>query len=288
MGKEIITGNTSLLHFFENSEISKDNFDIYLDKFHNETNVPKSFVRNYDFFTEHWVNLNDEWYFFKDFSDNYEYHGTINELLGELISDYFGVDTVHFRMAKFTNKKGCETYGIVSNNFCSKDYDCVRPLEYGFKLKDDLTIFDEIGNLDIKSDCKKELLLDLKKLLIRDFYSSERDRHNMNIDFLVKDNYLKLSPLFDYEISFLRSYDKLYLYKNTIMALNLLNDGDRLLLRTDSDFQKLLYLVMLIDMRKSLSEIEDKHEIIIPENYKEEYIEHDKKIKSLVKEFKLI
>ena len=54
---------------------------------------------------------------------------------------------------------------------------------------------------------------------------------------------------------------------------------------------KYLYKTVKIEdktQKMTLSEIEDKHEIIIPENYKEEYIEHDKKIKSLVKEFKLI
>ena len=151
-----------------------------------------------------------------------------------------------------------------------------------------MTIFDEIKCLNINSECKKHLLLNLKKLLVRDFYCSERDRCNMNILFRVKDNYLDLASLFDFATSFLKSYNKLYLYSNTIMTLNLNNHKDRSILKNDEDFQKLLYLVMCADMKKFLSDVEDRHKIIIPEYYKDEYIIHDKQIKSLVREYKLI
>ena len=68
-----------------------------------ETGVPKGYIFTapYYFFIDHWYKIGNEWYFYK--SDGYDFH-FINELLGEIISKYFDLDTVHYNVAKLCVK----------------------------------------------------------------------------------------------------------------------------------------------------------------------------------------
>lgn len=65
-------------------------------------------------FIDRWHKIHDLWYFYK--SDDYDFH-FINELLGEVISEYFGLDTVHYHVASLCVKDESIRYGLVSKNF---------------------------------------------------------------------------------------------------------------------------------------------------------------------------
>ena len=66
-----------------------------------------------------WCQMNGEYYYFKPMENEDDF---FNELLGELISKYFDLDTIHYQIATRSVKGIPDTYGILSKNFCEKNY----------------------------------------------------------------------------------------------------------------------------------------------------------------------
>lgn len=251
-----------------------------------ETGVPKKliFVAPDFFFVDRWHKIDGEWYFFKD-NGCYDVY-FINDLLGEVISEYFGLDTIHYQVGKLCIEGKKDRYGLVSKNFCDKKYAYKTAWDFNFKARCDLEILETIRNV-----CKSEeeyvlLLNDIKKFLIRDFYTAERDRTGNNFLFRVGDDGIRLAPLYDYE----RSFDSINLqfYRNQIAEINLVYSEVRILLRNDDVFQQLLNLIMQANMASFIEQVEDKHHVLIKDNEKRLYMEHDKEIKKIIKQRELI
>lgn len=251
----------------------------------NETGVPVSLIYSYPyfFFIDHWHKLDNEWYFYKNLGSSFCF---INELLGEVISKYFGLDTIHYQIARLYVKGKKEEYGIVSKNFCNKDYTYKSCWDYNFEARRDLSILE-----DVKTICKSEeeyrlLSSDLKTFIIRDFYASQADRTGNNFIFKTTPRGIRLGPLHDYEKDF-SSLDPC-IYKNQIAALNLYSNKAITALKNDLEFQSLLNILMQADMNIFIQQVEDAHKIIIPPNIKAHYQEHDEEIKKIVKQKRLI
>lgn len=254
-------------------------------KISEETGVPKRYIFTapYYFFIDCWHKIGDEWYFYK--SDGYDFH-FINELLGEVISDYFKLDTVHYNVAKLCVKGKKEKYGILSKNFCDKNYVYKTTWDYDLIPSARLDVLDNIREI-CESDSEYLILLkDLKKFFIRDFYVSQLDRTGNNFMFKVGEKGIRLAPLYDYENSFESCRPEIYI--NQIAEINLMNSETRHILTKDDMFQKLLYSIIQINMEEFLQTVEEKHNIFVPSDLREYYMKRDTQIKQLIKEQRII
>ena len=280
--KPIIIRTDELIKFDVNK--SKE-YELIASNISEETGVPKKLIYTapYFFFIDHWYKINGDWYFYKSDGDDFHF---INELLGEIISEYFNLSTVHYNIAKLCVKGQKEEYGLLSKNFCEKKFLYKTVWDYGFEPKRDLSILEGIRTI---CNSEKEYLLllrDMKKFFIRDFYVSQLDRTGNNFIFKETTNSIRLAPLYDYENSFESCTPERY--RNQIGEINLLNDETLYILKKDPLFQELLQLIIQINMQSLVQMTEDRHKIIIPDKLKECYIKHDDDIKNLIKQKHLI
>lgn len=290
MIEDCITKQTKIFEIqvdklIEFNETDIKRFSFLAENISRETGVPQNLIYTppYFFFLDRWHKIHDLWYFYK--SDDYDFH-FINELLGEVISEYFGLDTVHYHVASLCVKDESIRYGLVSKNFCTPNYQYKRSWDYGFSPRKYLDILKEVQSI---CHSEKEYLLlveDLKKFFIRDFYTSQLDRSGNNFLFQQTPSGIRLAPLYDYENSFETSY--VDVYRNQIAEINLQNPETLMILKKDSKFQELLHLLMQSDMSSFLNEVEERHQIRIPSEYKTDYRSHTSEVKKLIVEKKLL
>lgn len=267
------------------NEVDVDKFNLIAKNISKETGVPKELIYTapYFFFIDRWHKIDNQWYFYK--SDGYDFH-FINELLGEIISEYFGLETVHYKIAQLCVNGKNQGYGVVSKNFCNPESTYKSAWDYGFNPTSDLSILQKIR--DICSTEKEYLILlnDMKKFFIRDFYVSQLDRTGNNFLFKIDTNGIRLAPLYDYENSF-EAIDK-YKYRNQIGELDITNPDTRKILLTDDKFQELLNLLMGTNMSTFIELVEDRHKILVPNHIKDYYFKDDSLIKRLVLKHRII
>ena len=246
-----------------------------------------------------WYKLNNEWYLFKvkeqyyDSLKEYNEEYSLNELLGEYISIYFNLSNAHYEIGRLVDEhEKIITTGLLSKNFYKGKYQYKKLKDYPLLKKnttiiDKLEIFNKLKYLDLG---KSTLYLekDLKKLFIRDFLTSEFDRASRNLLFMEDDNNIMLAPIFDNEESFVSYNKNINLSSNCLGYFDVLDKECQIILREDLLFQESLNKLMNFNMNNTLSTLENEHRIIIPNNKKEHYINHVKKIKRLVKENNLV
>lgn len=254
-----------------------------------ETGVPFGQVYAYRYINQ-WIKIENEWYYYKSNHDFY----LANELLGEVISQYFGLDTVHYQIIRLLGDNW-ETYKIMSKNICDPNAIFKKPSDFrNFRYYYRLEVLDNLHSL-CKSESEHQLLLsDIKKLFIRDFYVSQDDRNEYNFMFRIDEDGIRLAPLFDYEYSFNPTTPKKYFnpcgvttlkkYCNSMGSIDMDDEKTICRLRDDEEFQRLLYLIMGAKMKLLIQYVEDNHRIIIPSDYKEIYLNHDKEMKKIIRE----
>ena len=249
-----------------------------------ETNVPKKFIFKppYEYFLDHWFKVDNEWYFYKGYQVSMM---LINELLGEKVSEYFDLETIHYHLAKF-NYQGKSEIGLASKSFCQVGFKYKRAPELHLEQKEDLSVLDTIRKICQNDQEYKALLLDIKKMFVRDFMCSESDRHEGNFLFKINDSGIRLAPLFDYEDSFIQS-DPLY-YHKWLGSLDLNRFACIETIQKDPEWQELFEKAMQLDIPAIIEEIKDENQFIIPLDYTKYYIDSVDCIKNLVKSNKLI
>lgn len=291
MIKNCITENTKIFTIEVDSlpELSEDKYDYY-DKLSQdmsaEMGVPKEllFVAPHFFFINRWHKIDGKWYFYK--SDGYDFH-FVNELLGEVISEYFGLDTVHYQVAKRI-VEGKEEYGLVSENFCSTDYLYTRTLDYNLE-GGNIHSLDKLIEICKSSEEFKLLLSDMKKFVIRDFYTSQLDRSGNNFLFKEKKDRSegkRLAPLYDYENSFESISPEIY--RNQILRVNMKDPELPKFFKKDSEYQESLSRIRDVNIDKLIKAVEERHNILIPSDMKEYYRKSDKEKKDIIKTNRLV
>ena len=268
-----------------NKEELQENAEIISE----ETGVPFDQVYASRYINQ-WIKIENEWYYCKVKQPFY----VANELLGEVISQYFGLDTVHYQIIRLL-KDNCEIYEIMSKNICDPNATFKKPSDFrDFRYYHELEVLDNLHSL-CKSESEHQLLLsDIKKLFIRDFYVSQNDRNEYNFMFRIDEDGIRLAPLFDYERSFNPTAPKEYFnpyvlttlkkYYNFMGSIDMDNEKTICRLRDDEEFQRLLYLIMDAKMELLIQCVEDNHRIIMPSDYKEIYLNHDKEMKKIIRE----
>ena len=106
-----------------NYTFSKDRdleYHLLCEEISRDTGINKDYIYSSinNSYLSHWHKIDDEWFYFKCAND---YYHLIRELIGEVISEYYGLDTVHYKLVKLQTKKD-EKYGIISKNFYENDY----------------------------------------------------------------------------------------------------------------------------------------------------------------------
>lgn len=177
---------------------------------------------------------------------------------------------------------------MVSENFCSPDYIYTRTWDYNLGRVD---IFELDRLIDICNTREefKMLLSDMKKFIIRDFYTSQGDRSGNNFLFRQKKDESegkRLAPLYDYENSFESSSPEVYY--NQILHLDMRNPNLPKYFKKDSEYQENLCKVRDANIDKLMKTVEERHNILIPNDIKEYYRKSDKEKKDIIKTNKLV
>lgn len=142
-----------LIRYHEDEE---EKLDLLAQDISQETNVPKSsiFISGFLCKIENWHKVNGEYYYFKPINSSSSF---FNELLREVISQYFNLDTVYYKIAKLIIEGEEGQYGIASKNFCNSKYTYKTLSDY-LSQTNGLHFFEQDLNIinKIKVVCKSE------------------------------------------------------------------------------------------------------------------------------------
>lgn len=211
----------------------------------------------------------------------------VNELIGSLISEYFGDERVEKKVVKTYNRG---IFHLLSDNFVEDGFRYCNLNDERFSslnLKNhnnSVLLLDRIDTLDFNKEDLKLLKQGLKRMIVSDFISRVQDRAYRNFMVRYHKDKINLLPLYDYEFSFLESDE---LYQNVFMFDNS-NFDEMEYIRNDEDFQKYLYMAMDLDMKKIIEELHDKYPIILDEEEKNNYSSVVLKQQNKIKQFRLI
>lgn len=304
--KDIITSNTTFINikktdydtkFSSIDDKNKSKLDSYeienfskfanVDKkglleklIHLETGIPQKFVN-----VDNWYKINGKWYYFK----NKYTKKNINELLGEVISEYFGLDTIHYKLAKHYDKNNnFIEEGILSENFCNPNYAYITCNNFKNSLTTigTIDVLDELRKLCASEESFKLLQNKNKALVVRDFGVGQRDRYAHNFLFKEDNNSLILAPLYDYEDSF--DTECRWKYENSLLMFNIFDSYTINLVRNDEEFQRLFNLLIDLDINELIKEVENRHKIKLEDFRTDLYTYYIDSVKDLVKKQKLI
>ena len=237
-------------------------------------------------------NINGNWYYFKHELTIYQF---FNELLGEELSKHFSLDSVEYEIGRkriSLNKKrifidddyATYSYGLLSKNFREKELVYTNPVDYGYNFLKDLEILDAL-KCDIHENYE-ELISNIIKLSVLDFYMQQEDRWHYNILFSKdSNNYMRLCKVFDFENSFAKLDTE---YKSSLLRLDLENKKTIRILRKNNMFQEQFSNLMNINIKDIIDRIQDKHHLILTKEFLSLYKEHDQAIKKLVKDYRII
>lgn len=266
-----------------------DNSKLFLFKDEYWNNLNNSEKKNLfcdDYYRDKFSKINGQIYYVKKKNIRY----IINELLGELIANYFNVDSVKYilsvgedsryiLLSKLFDVK-LENYARINDVFCNLEIE----RNIGLDNFNNLNKYVYDGKVRTLSKDKLEKLQEsIKKMLILDFMMGQVDRHRDNYLFYVNSNIVKLLPLFDYELCF-RNRNNFF----DILDFDLSLDKVINFIKRDSFFQKLLYKSLDLDMNIILEELQDKNPIILEKKEYDEYKTFVDNKKKLIKEYKLL
>lgn len=222
----------------------------------------------------------------------------INELIGELVSEYFDLQTVKSVLYKKKSANLKERkYFLLTKIFTNKEfkYSYINELFPDYKsFKDDSNPLNNLNRLkriqdengiihNVSKDVVNKLVNDLKKMIIRDFITGTSDRHEENFVLRYDDNFVELMPLFDYEYSF-----KLGGRWGNIFGIDLRNEKIVEFLRNDDKFQELLIKAIELKLNYIFKRLEDEYPIRLSSTEKWDYNEELKLTKENIKKYELI
>lgn len=246
-----------------------------------------------EYYEKNFIKYNGKIYYVK-FKNDY---AIFNELLGEKISEYFGLQTIKSMLIKLETKRKHILYGTMSLNFVkqNENYSHFDKNIFPFIRNNDGVGLDNLNRLRIfkgknmihimDKKCYIELLCDLKKLIVRDYISRQCDRNSKNIMLKYKGNKVKLMPVYDYENSFFLNFYSEYC---NIFNFDYRNKLVKDFVRNDNYFQELMYLAMDIDIFSLIEIIEDEYGVHLKDEEKIDYSSFISLRKSMIRGFNLI
>ena len=274
------------------NEAEKNKLEMMAQQISIETGIPEIDIFSSEFNCRvgNWHKINGAYYYFKTIND---LSTLFNELLGEVISNYFELDTVNYKIAKLIISNEEPRYGIISKNFCNKEFTYKSLGDYIHETCElhffapDLSILDKVRLICGSNEEFKLLQDDLKKMFVRHFYNAQCDANSYNIMLKKSSKGIRLAPLYDYSFAYI-DYDTLHRYLWDIGELNVENPETINRFRNDLRFQELFYKLIDANVAMFIEQIEELHKITAPLEIKNHYKRYEKRIKELVLENKLI
>ncbi len=218
-----------------------------------------------------WYTLGSDYYFVKI---RILVKNVLNELLGEYLSDYMDLATIHYNLLLDSDR----IIGVVSRNFRDREVKYVKANELSDaehkSIKRVLRSRPSIFNIKQKRP--------MYNYLARNFYANQVDRMD-NVLCYYRSASVFLAQLYDYECSMRFPNDRelvdpFFIDESiTPTLLARLSQFDKNMLRA-------IEKVMLFDMRQALDDIASAHNIVIPNDVKDDYLEYDEKRKALIEE----
>ncbi len=238
----------------------------------------------------YWIQLGNQIYYFKKptFTQGY-----LNELLGVKITEYFGLPTVHYQLAQgiVVNHHGekIKIYGLLSPwaREESKQYQTIEQQIYSdiitVPFKDrDLSLFSYLDQKYRNQPICKEMRL----LVVRDFFTQERDRLESEILIARKEEKVELGILSDYEYEWGEPFSKVY---HIPKYFKLDPNDDLIVKQIQEDFflQEAFDLAMNCNVLELLEQVQDEHQIRLIDYDRKHYQNQESRIKQLIRAKKL-
>ncbi len=154
-----------------------------------------------------WFNLPNGKALFKTYNsyrEDIKNYRMINELVCCILAKQVGINCAKYQPAHIKEDKGLISYNILNKD--EKLINCEQVLRKGFYREP--TLFNIADALEYYENAgykvnKKQIILDLYKMIIFDALTMQTDRNTYNIHFIVdKQANLKVAPLMDNEFAF--------------------------------------------------------------------------------------
>lgn len=225
---------------------------------------------------ENKVEKRENWYSYKGdmwyIKERCNVRSIMNELLGEYLSLYMDLPTIHYVLLVSNGK----IVGIASKNFREKD------ISYKNAIKLTNREHNRINRVLLSRptifNCKYKK--QMYNYLMRNFYANQGDRmHNVLCECKFERN--TLAPLYDYEMSFMIPESDILIEPFFLgLDINTYLLGE--LTKRDKSMQDSVDKILSFNMNDALDYIEDENKILIPEDLKTNYLNYDKKRKKLI------
>ena len=249
-----------------------------------------------------WIQLDDKLYYFKTIKTITR---LINDLLGVKITEYFELPSVQYKIAKgFYN--GEEIYGLISKYQRNKEYKYSNLYDLAYSEDSPITEPYDIRNLSFLKSLESAysgtiLPNQLKKLIVRDFVTNEKDRKMSEIHIREKNNIIEIDKIFDYEIEWnlvgeanTTDIDDIEINKEDINldykipGLLSLTKKDLSYIQNDPIFQKNLLKFMDMEVASMLEQIELENKIVLTQSDYDYYSLYAETVKSKIKSEKFL
>lgn len=230
------------------------------------TMTPLDTLKRYN----NWYFFEGDYYYLKELGSII---GFINELLGQYLSEYMDLPTIEYHVVQ----KDGKIVGLFSRNFKSSLYD------YSLGMYAPKNLVSDIRKIITGNDyeCNEETCKQLTAYLIRNYYSSLKDRlMNSMYAYNSKERFI-MAPLYDYESSFMDPQMMTYLDPLINYCFNY--ESCETLRNNNKYYAESLEKIYGFDILSALKIISDKYSIVIPSEVKDYYKNFDIERKSFMK-----
>ena len=211
-----------------------------------------------------WLKLDGQVYAFKRRLDE---RLIINELLGEKVSEYFGIDTVHHELATCV-LYGKRTYGLLSPMARKENASYTyfwKELTEKTKIRPPYNMIKILSKTD-EVFKKEPICKEIRSLIVRDFFTNEYDRVTSEI-LIEKEKSIHLGYLSDYELEFGLPFEAYTWDTTSILAL----DYETIpFIEQDEELMKKFHLALKCNLLHLLEELEEEKKLRISDEKKED------------------
>ena len=191
--------------------------------------------------------------------------GLLNELLGEDLSRWMDLPTVHYDIVE--NDDG-EIIGLFSENVRKKDV-IYRKSKFLSKYE-----VEYIRRVFTEKDfeCDQKFKRDLTYYIVRNYFAALRDRYS-NSEIIVNEDGFEIPHLMDYESSYIDHL--LITYCDPMLDFTFNPESIDLLKENNEYFVEAVDRAFSYNYRDALMRIENEHKIVIPYSVRDYYKEFE-------------
>jgi len=207
-----------------------------------------------------WLERQNQIYYFKTRQKNLLRQFILHELLGEKVSEFFGLQTVHYRLASGVIK-GKEVIGLLSK------WEREETSKYinlqNFLNRNSFQVFKDLEVLDrVREDYgNSPLFLEMIAFFVREYFTNETDRIASEILIEKKEREVHLGYLCDYESEFENPNDYNTNYVPGLYSLNLRSNDMINKIKKEKKLLLEFEKALTISLKDMLEEIEQIHQL---------------------------